>query len=263
MSQRHCLQEDEEALLLPKTSTPAKSRDKEQASPRSGSALMRTAFIFMIVAGSLESVTAFSFQLLTRSSFTQGLASRLAAGFTIPTLTPYRTIDTSNHSNSKTHNNDNSNMPSSIKPYYQLVVDEQGGTSIVLREFTNVHQEGYSNTPQLVEKLDPSFATPTNVIFTSLQGENPFHHCPSPQIVVCLAGKWYIRTTDDKVTEFGPGDVLYQDNTAQHPAARPDTHRAMHFSASVGDEPCDQMIVQLKLANGGPVANSKEAPPPM
>jgi len=130
------------------------------------------------------------------------------------------------------------------------------------RNFSGVKEVGYSNTPQLLKKLDPSFATPSDIIFTSLAGENPWHHCPAPQIVVCLGGGWYIRTTDDTVTEFRPGDVLYQDNTELHPAAKVGTRQAMHFSGSLDVKPCDQMIVQLDLKDG-PIANSKQASPPM
>jgi hypothetical protein len=153
----------------------------------------------------------------------------------------------------------------SLKSYYQLVVDREGETSVLKRDFKDVQEVGYSNTPQLLTKVPASFATPTNVIFTALQGENPWHHCPTPQLVVCLRGGWYVKTTDGIRVDLLPGDVIYQDNTADHPAARTGTHAAMHFSGSLdNDEPCDQMIVQLELKDGGgtPMANSKEAGPP-
>ena len=35
-----------------------------------------------------------------------------------------------------------------------------------------------------------------------------------------LEGSWYIRTSDGKTTTFKPGDVLYQDNSAEHPLVR-------------------------------------------
>lgn len=178
----------------------------------------------------------------------------------------------------------------SLKSYYQLVVDARGETSVLQREYQNVQEVGYSNTPQLLTKVPSSFATPTNVIFTALQGANPWHHCPTPQIVVCLRGGWYVQTTDGKTTELLPGDVIYQDNTADHPGAaaaaataavpkgttgtRSRTeqqhehhHAAMHYSGSLNknidgqDEPCDQMIVQLQLKEEL-VANSKDAEPP-
>jgi hypothetical protein len=121
------------------------------------------------------------------------------------------------------------------------------------------------NTPQLLTKVPTHFATPTDIIFTALQGDNPWHHCPTPQIVVCLRGGWYVQTRDGETHNLLPGDVIYQDNTADHPSAQTGTHAAMHYSGSLKldgrDEPCDQMIVQLKLKNEL-VANSKEAEPP-
>ena len=58
------------------------------------------------------------------------------------------------------------------------------------------------------------------LVVTQQVGENPWHFCPSPQFVVTLEGSWYIRTSDGKTTTFRPGDVLYQDNSAEHPLVR-------------------------------------------
>lgn len=164
---------------------------------------------------------------------------------------------------SSTSNKQNSNTPSltSLKSYYQLLVDELGETSVVKRDFKNVEEKGYSNTPQLVKQLDPNFATPTNVIFTQLAGENPWHHCPSPQLVICVGGGWYIKTTDGNTQKLLQGDVLYQDNTEQHPSAKKDTRQAMHFSGSLNNEPCDQVIIQLELTNGFASTSKDKAGP--
>jgi len=157
--------------------------------------------------------------------------------------------------------NSMSSQPS-LKSYFQLLVDENGETSVTKRYFTDTEEVGYSNTPQIVKKLDPAFAAPKDVIFTALSGENPWHHCPEPQIVVCLGGGWYVKTTDGNIVDLLPGDVLYQDNTEKHPAAKEGTKKAMHFSGSLNGKPCDQMIVQLDLKKG-PIENSKDAPPPL
>ena len=149
-----------------------------------------------------------------------------------------------------------------LKSYFQLVVDDKGETSIIEREFTDVKEVEYSNTPQMLKKLDPAFGEAKDVIFTSLSGENPWHHCPAPQIVVCLGGGWYVRTTDGTKIDMYPGDVIYQDNTEHHPAEESATKKAMHFSGSLNGKPCDQMIVQLNLKKG-PIANSKTAPQPL
>jgi hypothetical protein len=158
----------------------------------------------------------------------------------------------------------------SLKSYYQLVVDAQGETSVLQREYKDVQEVGYSNTPQLLTKVPTHFATPTAILFTALAGANPWHHCPTPQIVVCLRGGWYVQTTDGETTELLAGDVIYQDNTVNHPGAAAGKggtteHAAMHYSGSLTidgkDKPCDQMIVQLQLKEEL-VANSKDAEAP-
>lgn len=48
---------------------------------------------------------------------------------------------------------------------------------------------------------------------------NPWHHPPSSQIVITLAGTWYIQPNDYSGRKMlPPGSILYQDNTANHPA---------------------------------------------
>jgi len=63
----------------------------------------------------------------------------------------------------------------------------------------------------------------------------PDHLCSMP-----LTDR-YVKTTDGTKFEFKPGDVLFQDNTKNSPANTPPEH----FSGVVGDEPCQQLIVQL------------------
>lgn len=153
----------------------------------------------------------------------------------------------------------------SLKSYYQLMVNDKGETSIMKRNFINTQEVGYSNTPQIIKKLDPKFAKPEDVVFTALEGENPWHFCPAPQLVVCLGGGWYIKTNDGQITEFRPGDVLYQDNVEQHPSAMKNQnvtdHAGQHFSGSLDGKPCDQMIVQLYLVEGLQPTSPKELPP--
>ena len=167
-------------------------------------------------------------------------------------------------SSSTNRDNDQRSSPlTSLKAYYQLLVDEAGDTSMVKHDVKDVEEKAYATAPQLVKKLDPNFAKATDIIFTQLAGENPWHHCPAPQIVVCVAGGWYVKTTDGKTTKLLPGDVLYQDNTKMHPSAEEGTRKAMHFSGSLNDELCDQVIIQLKLTNGGPLPSSKEMAGPL
>lgn len=142
--------------------------------------------------------------------------------------------------------------------YKQLCVDRNGETSMVEREFKDIASVGYSNVPQLVCHLAQPFQT-KGVVFTRMSGENPWHHPPSPQIVVTLGGSWYIRTTDGVETQLPVGTVLFQDNIAAHPAAEPGTTKAQHFSGSVGPT-CDQMIVTLESS---PIPDSKTMPGPL
>jgi len=156
--------------------------------------------------------------------------------------------------------------PPSLKSYYHLMVDKNGGTSIIEREFRDTEEVGYANAPQVVKELNPDFAKPTNVVFTALEGENPWHFCPAPQIVVCLRGGWYIRTNDGVKTEFREGDVLYQDNVEGHPGAKKEEgdgieHVGQHFSGSLDGRPCDQTIVQLDLTRGPQVTTPDSKPP--
>eukprot|EP00977_Amphora_coffeiformis_P005981 scaffold1276_cov162-Amphora_coffeaeformis.AAC.1 len=199
----------------------------------------------------------------------------------LPTMTSFfssfsntQTGKSSSATSNSNSNNDNNDVPS-LKSYYQLVVHDDGRTSILKRDFVNTKVKGYSNTPQVIKQINPDVAVPTDVIFTALQGENPWHHPPAPQIVVCLGGGWYIRTNDGKRVDFLPGDVLYQDNTDNHPGAAVSDerqtkeqavveHAAQHFSGSLNGEPCDQMILQLELKHGPIVVTdgSKNVPNP-
>ena len=90
----------------------------------------------------------------------------------------------------------------------------------------------------------------TGLVVTQQVGENPWHFCPSPQFVVTLEGSWYIRTSDGKTTTFRPGDVLYQDNSSDHPSAKLGASGqapsgAQHWSGANGG-PCNQLVLGVK-----------------
>mmetsp|Transcript_137045 Transcript_137045/g.382126 ORF Transcript_137045/g.382126 Transcript_137045/m.382126 type:complete len:209 (-) Transcript_137045:94-720(-) len=86
----------------------------------------------------------------------------------------------------------------------------------------------------------------TGVIVTQLLGPNPWHHCPSTQFVLTMSGTWYVNTTDGDQRYLPAGTWLFQDDTADHPAAQPGTRKAMHYSEAVG--PCNQMVLQWDRA---------------
>jgi hypothetical protein len=54
----------------------------------------------------------------------------------------------------------------------------------------------------------------------------------------------YVKTSDGTKRDFKPGDVLFQDNTKESPAAKV----PMHESGVLGTVPCQQLIIQLLRA---------------
>jgi len=129
----------------------------------------------------------------------------------------------------------------------RLWVDAAGETHVTRDlSFGQMEKKGYSGTPQYVRQFGPADAVKAMVV-TQMFGENPWHYAPSSQFVVCLSGGWYVRTSDGKQVVFRPGDVLYQDNTARHPAARDGTQKAMHFSGvAPGEQTCSQLVIQVE-----------------
>jgi len=107
--------------------------------------------------------------------------------------------------------------------YYHLYADDVGNTH--LREFT---MGGFGSGRTLNDLPDA-----TATIFASVPREwdNPWHRAPCPQWVVTLSGSWWVRTTDGMERTFGPGEILFQDNT-----------EALHYSGSRTG--CTQIIVQ-------------------
>ena len=57
-----------------------------------------------------------------------------------------------------------------------------------------------------------------------------------------LEGSWYIRTSDGKTTTFKPGDVLYQDNSAEHPLVR----RGVWWDAIDANQPVRRRAGQIR-----------------
>ncbi len=109
--------------------------------------------------------------------------------------------------------------------------------------FGSLQKKGYSGSPQYVRVFDKEFKIKTMIV-TQQFAENPWHYCPSPQFVITTKGSWYIETGDGDRIEFRVGDVLYQDNIAEHPMAIAGTQRAMHYSGPVGG-PCNQLVLQV------------------
>jgi len=127
--------------------------------------------------------------------------------------------------------------------YTHLWTSADGETHLEECRVSDMEVKGYSGTPQAVRDGLPA---PTSVVFTELPSDfdNPWHLCPAPQWVITLRGGWFVKASDGTTKEFGPGDVLFQDNTSNSPAAS----SPRHYSGTVGRGPCQQMIVQVAWA---------------
>merc|ERR1712139_229696 len=79
---------------------------------------------------------------------------------------------------------------------------------------------------------------------TQQTGANPWHACPTPQFVTTLAGSWFINSTDGGYVEFGPGDVLYQDDCKCLSVAG---KTPVHYSGALGG-PCNQLVMSVDTA---------------
>ena len=135
-----------------------------------------------------------------------------------------------------------------IIEYSQLWVRADGSTSVTQGlSFSGLERKGYSGTPQYVREFGPSDFVVKRTLVTQMTGDNPWHYAPSAQFVVVLSGAWFVKGTDGSTTVFRPGDVLYQDNTKAHPAAKDGTQRAMHYSGvAPGETTCSQLIIQVE-----------------
>ena len=59
--------------------------------------------------------------------------------------------------------------------------------------------------------------------------------------VLALSSR-FVKASDGTRREFGPGEVLFQDNIKNHPlTAKPPVHQ----SGVVGDQPNQQLILQI------------------
>ncbi|GMI11326.1 hypothetical protein TrLO_g7761 [Triparma laevis f. longispina] len=93
-------------------------------------------------------------------------------------------------------------------------------------------------SPQYVRDLGD---IATGVTLTQMSGDNPWHQCPTSQFVIVLDGAWFVNATSGDYIEMGPGHVLYQDDYKGLEVNG--GFLPMHYSGSVGEEPCNQMII--------------------
>eukprot|EP00966_Prymnesium_polylepis_P241647 5588087-Prymnesium_polylepis.1 len=124
--------------------------------------------------------------------------------------------------------------------FTRLWVSSDGATHIKDCSVQGLKRSGSFGTPQYVRDMLGDLR-PTDLVFTQQTGANPWHPCPSPQLVVTLAGSWYVNTTDGDSVVFRPGDVLYQDDSRGLTVAG---NQPSHFSGAVGG-PCNQLVISV------------------
>ena len=132
--------------------------------------------------------------------------------------------------------------------YHQLYVATDGNTRLARdQKFSQMVKKDFtsSSSIQYVRSFSAEELEVVNTIVTQQFGDNPWHYCPAPQFVITLAGRWFVRTPDGDELVMQPGDVLYQDNTKDHPLAQQGTRHCMHYSGAVGGA-CNQLIIQLR-----------------
>jgi hypothetical protein len=125
--------------------------------------------------------------------------------------------------------------------YTHLWVDKDGETHLKECSMQGFDLKSYAKDtpPQFVREGDPL----SKVTFSELPPGNRQepHPCPQVQFVVCLAGSWYVETTDGDRKDFKVGEVLFQDDVEDSPAAK----TPKHASGVNGDEPNQQLILQV------------------
>jgi hypothetical protein len=129
--------------------------------------------------------------------------------------------------------------------YTHMWVSKDGETHISECEMKGFLLKSFAQkgAPQYVKQ---SSIEPNKTSFTQLPPGtvSPMHSCPGVQYVFDMSGSWYVETTDGTRREFQPGEVLFQDDVENSPAAKP----PQHASGTVGSEPCNQMVLQVNRA---------------
>lgn len=120
------------------------------------------------------------------------------------------------------------------------VSSSDGATHVKDCTVKGLKQTGSFGTPQYVRDMLKTLP-PTDLVFTQQTGANPWHQCPSPQLVVTLAGHWYVNTTDGASVVFRPGDVLYQDDSK---GLLVHGSTPNHYSGALGG-PCNQLVISV------------------
>ena len=134
---------------------------------------------------------------------------------------------------------DSQDVAEGVVKFTRLYTDSLGDTRLLDCTVQAMERKKLpgGESPQYVRDLGN---ITSGLMLTQMQGDNPWHQCPTSQFVVVLEGSWFINTTAGDYIEMGPGHVLYQDD---YKGLVVNGVSPVHFSGSLHDAPCNQMIV--------------------
>ncbi|AEI37458.1 hypothetical protein ZMO02_02700 [Zymomonas mobilis subsp. pomaceae] len=127
-------------------------------------------------------------------------------------------------------------------PYWSVWADTEGVTHQTRCAVSNLQLEDFasSGNPEWVSQNDPASKRYVfNVMPVGWVGN--WHKNPAPQWIIPLSGRWFVKTTDGKRLEMGPGEISFGgDQNAQIVNGQQG-----HQSGSVGNQPAKVIIIQL------------------
>jgi hypothetical protein len=129
-------------------------------------------------------------------------------------------------------------------PYWHVWTDAHGVSHQTRAELSNFAMQTMSGAaPQWLDRFGAERAT---IIFGVLPvgWEGAWHENPKPQWISPLSGAWQVETMDGTVVTMGPGEISFGEDQN---CATDSSGRRGHYSRTVGDQPCVQMIVQLAV----------------
>lgn len=132
--------------------------------------------------------------------------------------------------------------PSSTIPYWSVWTDNKGMThqtrcaldTLILQNFS------VAGDPEWVSQNDPASQ---RYVFNIMPKDwvGSWHKNPMPQWIIPLSGQWFVKTTDGKYVEMGPGDISFGGDQA----AQMINGQEGHQSGSVDHKPAKVIVVQL------------------
>ncbi len=96
----------------------------------------------------------------------------------------------------------------------RIYADEQGETHIGVLDLPE-HEAPLGPPPNPAGQMTETEAVSTLAVFSAPAGtEVPAHKAPQPYIVIVLAGKGEVETSDGTTLRLGPGRVIYCDDVS-------------------------------------------------